>query len=51
MVIPQLLNINPLDVLEPARFEEDRKLWHALRDHVNAVLVAFDEHPPQEPFL
>ena len=51
MVIPQLLNIKPLDALEPARFEDDRKLWHALRDHVDAVLVAFDEHPPQEPFL
>lgn len=51
MVIPQLLNLKPLEVLEPARFEEDHKLWHALRDHVDAVLVAFDEHPPQEPFL
>ena len=49
MVIPQLLNIRPLALLEPARLEEDRKLWEHLRGHCDEVLRVFAEHP--EPML
>lgn len=47
MVIPQLLNLAPVAVLEPSRLEEDRKLWLALRQHVDAVLGVFDSQPEQ----
>ena len=49
MVIPQLLNMRPLALLEPARLEEDRKLWEHFRGHCEEVLRVFAEHP--EPML
>ncbi len=49
MVMPQLLNMKPLALLEPARLEEDRKLWQQLRAHCDDVLRVFAEHP--EPLL
>jgi hypothetical protein len=49
MVIPQLLNMKPLALLEPARLEEDRKAWEQLRGHCDDVLRVFAEQP--EPML
>ena len=49
MVVPQLLNLKPLALLEPARLEDDRKLWAQLRAHCDEVLRVFAEHP--EPLL
>jgi len=49
MVIPQLLNLKPLALLEPARLEDDRKLWEQLRRHCDDVLRVFADHP--EPML
>ncbi|MGP8204517.1 MAG: hypothetical protein ACLQVK_00425 [Acidimicrobiales bacterium] len=49
MVIPQLLNLKPLALLEPARLGEDRKLWAQLRGHCDEVLRVLAEHP--EPML
>ncbi len=49
MVIPQVLNMKPLALLEPARLGEDRKLWEQLRGHCDDVLQVFAEHP--EPML
>jgi hypothetical protein len=39
MIIPQLLNMGPADVVDPARIEEDRELWEQLRVQVEAVLT------------
>ena len=49
MVIPQLLNMKPLALLEPARLNEDRKAWEQLRGHCDDVLRVFAEQP--EPML
>ena len=49
MVIPQVLNLKPLALLEPARLVEDRKLWEQLRSHCDDVLRVLAEHP--EPML
>jgi hypothetical protein len=49
MVIPQLLNMKPLALLEPARLEEDLKVWEQLRGHCDDVLRVFAEQ--SEPML
>ena len=46
MVIPQLLNMKPLALLEPARLNEDRKAWEHLRGHCDDVLRVFAEREP-----
>lgn len=39
MIIPQLLNMGPAELVDPTRLEEDRELWERLRRQAEDVLL------------
>jgi ParB-like chromosome segregation protein Spo0J len=49
MVIPQLLNMNPVDVFDPERVEEDRAMWDKLRQLTEAVAKVFEARQTAQP--
>jgi ParB-like nuclease domain len=47
MLVPQLLNLRPVDLFDPEKAADDQVMWEKLRDQIEDVLRAFISHSGQ----